>query len=396
MSKPAFFLFFLSYFTCLPFLTAQQALHLDSRVNTAFEEREPILSPDAQQLYFWRRESPINVGGIYDPGDIWISQRDRYGEWQEAEHLSPPLNGAGHDFVWQVSPDQDTLWLNQNPPGVNDVAPAYSHRLFDGRWSPPTRLHIRNISFKGQYKDFFLTPERILLLPNTTERGFGGSDLFICFPINDTAWGRPINLGSVVNTEFDEDAPFLSPDGRTLYFNSNGHGGEGDHDIFVSRRLDDTWRNWSPPENVGPPINTRGYEFDFVITQDETEAYWCSDENSYGSNDIFYMDLTNCAVDIYPEGDQQVCIGQTLTLEAGYIPADELRFQWYKDGQLLSGATGKTLRITQSGEYQLYRLRDGCEATSEIKRVSFVPPPTAQVESIGSCLEDSIRQNNGK
>lgn len=378
----------------------QEVVHLDYRVNTEFEEREPIFSQDGRTMYFWRRESPVNIGGFYDPGDIWMSRRDSRGIWQEAEHLGRPLNGTGHDFVWHVSANHDTLWINQNPPGVNDIDPAYVVRNWDGRWSVPQRINIRDISYKGQYKDFFLTPERIMLIPNTDPSGFGGSDLFVAFPLNDTAWGRPMNLGSMINTSGDEDAPFLAADGRTLYFNSNGLGGEGDHDIFVSKRLDDSWRNWSVPTSVGLPINSEGYEFDFRITPDGKTAFWCSDHNSYGSNDIFYLDLKPCEVVLYPEGDQQVCEGQSITLEAGFTIEDVDEYQWYRDGRRISQASTRQLRVSSPGTYQVVRIQRGCEATSEEKTVRFISPPTAGIDAVqGFCLEDSVllqaRSSNG-
>lgn len=381
-------------------IIGQEVVHLDYRINTEFEEREPIFSPDGRTMYFWRRESPVNIGGFYDPGDIWMSRRDSRGVWQEAVNLGRPINGTGHDFVWQVSQNHDTLWINQNPPGVNDIDPAYVVRQWDGNWSAPQRVNVRDISYKGQYKDFFLTSERIMLLPNTDPSGFGGSDLFVAFPLNDTAWGRPMNLGSMINTSGDEDAPFLAADGRTLFFNSNGLGGEGDHDIFVSKRLDDSWRNWSVPKSVGMPINSEGYEFDFRLTPDGQTAYWCSDHNSYGSNDIFYLDLKPCEVVLYPEGEQQVCEGQSITLEAGFSIEEVIEYQWYRDGRRLTQANQRQLRVSSPGEYQVVRIQRNCEATSEIKTIRFVSPPTAGVNAIqGFCLEDSVlleaRSSNG-
>ncbi|RMG65919.1 MAG: hypothetical protein D6722_15540, partial [Bacteroidetes bacterium] len=257
-------------------LPAQQALRLPEGVNSVYEEREPIPAPDGG-LYFWRRQSPDNLAGEYDPGDIWYSARSPQGRWQPARRMPSPLNSLGLDFVWHVSASHDTLWLTQNPPGVNYLPPAFSVRQGPDQWTPPRRVNLIDLQYQGQYKDYYIGPGRRLLLPNEGPDSYGGTDLYICFPRNDTAWTRPINLGPVINSAGDEDAPCLSPDGRALYFNSNGHGGRGGHDVFVSYRLDESWRNWSEPVNLGAPVNTPSYDFDFMLSANGEEAFWCSD-----------------------------------------------------------------------------------------------------------------------
>ena len=74
--------------------------------------------------------------------------------------------------------------------------------------------------------------------------------------MEDGRWSEPLNIGSNVNTAADESAPFLAADDKTLYFSSNGYPGYGGHDIYVTTRLDDTWLNWTDPQNMGPDINT--------------------------------------------------------------------------------------------------------------------------------------------
>ncbi|MEO1448630.1 MAG: hypothetical protein AAFV07_03830 [Bacteroidota bacterium] len=382
---------------------AQRPEQLDYAINTDFEEREPILSPDGNTLYFWRREAPNNTGGIFDPGDIWISTRKADGSWNNARRAGRPLNSKGHDFVWGVSRYQDTLWVMQVPPGVKALGAAYTTRNREGNWRAPEPIHIRDLVYDGNYKDFFLSPDRrILILPNVGRDTYGGTDLYICFAINDTAWSRPMNLGPTINSPGDEDAAILSADGRAIYFNSDGHGGLGGHDVFVSYRLDDSWRNWSVPENLGAPVNTKGYDFDFILSQDETRALWCSNHKTFGSNDIFEMELDRCAVDVYPGGDLVLCEGHTLTLEAGFIPGADIDFQWYKNGSPLRNGQGRKLEVSGPGDYYLVRRKGRCEAQSPVQRIEMVTEPTALIEvrGGGACLEDSTRlearTDNGK
>lgn len=372
-------------------MSAQRAVQPDRNINSPFEEREPILSPDGT-LYFWRRESPDNAAGYNDPGDIYRSERNRDGSWGPAQRMPSPLNSKGHDFVWQVSRNHDTLFVMQAAPGVREPGIAYSVRLGRNRWSNPQSMHIRNFRYEGNYKDYFLGPGRVLLLPNEGYPSYGGTDLYVCFPLNDTAWSAPVNLGPDINSSGNEDAPYLSPDGRTLYFNSDGYGLGNRQDIFVSRRLDDSWQSWSAPERLPAPINSEGDDFDFQISPDGQTAWWCSDLGSLGSNDIFFVDLSTCEVTMYPDGDQTLCRGESIVLEAGFTPDNQVEYQWYKDGAPIRGGFRRQLEVMESGDYEVVRRYRGCEARSGIKRVRFVDPPRAMVAAGGEviCLEDSV------
>ncbi|MDX2286564.1 MAG: hypothetical protein NW241_20525 [Bacteroidia bacterium] len=363
-----------------------------SALNSACEEREPTLSPDGQWLYFWRRECPDNTAGSTDPGDIWVSRRISPGQWGSPSRLPYPLNTAGHEFVWQVSRMGDTLWLCQTPTGSAEAGLAYATRRRDGAWNAPQRVSIRGFRAAGDYKDFYLGPGRILLLTWERDAGFGGSDLYLCRKLNDTAWAAPVNLGAVLNTPGDEDAPFLSPDGRYLYFSSNGHGGEGDHDLFVSQRLDDTWLNWSLPQPLGAPFNTRGYDFDLFLAPDGLSGYWASAWNSRGLTDLFTLDWSACRPQIWPEGDVFLCQGESQVLEAGFRPG-AYSFQWLKDGQRLPAETGRSLTLREAGSYRVIRYGAGCADTSAACLVRLVPRPYAEIraEGRGLCLEDSVR-----
>lgn len=373
-------------------LSAQRAEALGPAINTPFEEREPTFSPDGRTLYFWRRDYSGNQGGVFDAGDIWIAQRDFRGDWQEARNPGSALNRPGHEFVVQVSPTGDTLWLCQTPPGVTEAGFGYRVRSRGG-WSDFQAAHIRDFRFAGSYKDFHIGPGRVLFFVNEMPEGQGGADLYLAFPLNDTAWGRPLNLGTPLNSPGDEDAPFLSPDGMTLYFNSNGHGGLGNHDMFMSRRLDASWRRWSEPENLGAPLNTPGYDFDFSFDP-EGRAYWCSMRG--GSNDIFSLDTEACGVDIYPQGDLVLCSGPqggiaSLTLEGGFSPGAP-RYQWLRDGRPIPGAQARKLEVSEAGIYQLVRERGACRDTSPGSRVQVQTPPQADIipPRSMSCLDDSL------
>jgi len=370
----------------------QQVEHLGWQINTEYDEREPILSPDGNTLYFWRRVYPGNTAGMDDHGDIWVSRKLRDGRWAPAQHMTYPLNTQGHDFIWQVSPRHDTLWMTQVPRRRRSPGIAYSTRSRYGGWNPPQPVYVRGLVSRGSCKDYFLTPNRILLLPNEGNDTYGGSDLYVCFPINDTAWSAPINLGPVVNSAGDEDAPYLSKDGKTLFFNSNGHGGSGEHDIFMAKRLDDSWENWSEPENLGEPVNSPGYDFDFRLSPDETYAYWGSETGGEGLGDIFRLNLRSCEVDTYPTGNITLCEGDSIVLSSGFTFYPNTSFQWIKDGYPLPGARSRKITIKRPGTYQLVRTIGNCRDSSTAQVVRFRPVPDVALTAPNDflCEDDSM------
>lgn len=378
------------------FAVAQKAEHLGKEVNSPYEEREPILSPDGNTIYFWRRNSPANTNGSKDPGDVWYAEQDSNGRWAEALRFGSPLNTYGHDFVWQVSADGDTLYMNRVylKRGKKDAGLAYAIKGKNGWWQRQQPLYVEGYDQQGSYKDYFLTKTGELLIPNVVDDTYGGTDIYVCKRINDTTWARPINLGSTINTRGDEDAPYLSDDGRFLYFGSEGHGGLGGHDIFVSERLDDGWQNWSKPVNIGPPVSTPGYDFDFQISPKGDYAYWASDMNTFGSNDIFRLKLDDCELSTYPKGRHVICQGDTLMIESGFTVADGLlRYQWMRDGKDIAGATERNYVATKSGAYQVVREKDSCVRVSDTVFLKVLKRPVVAVKasSYAICPDDSVK-----
>ncbi len=124
-----------------------------------------------------------------------------------------------------------------------------------------------------------------MLLSLEAKSGYGVEDLYVSINENGN-WTAPINLGYTINTDKQEITPFLASDNRTLYFATNARGGKGSFDIYYALRMDDSWRNWSEPKNLGGMVNSEGAETSFMFNAGSDYAYFVSTQNSDGYGDV--------------------------------------------------------------------------------------------------------------
>ncbi|TXH28585.1 MAG: OmpA family protein [Cyclobacteriaceae bacterium] len=271
---------------------------LDKNVNSDVNELNPILSPDGKTLYFSRSNHPDNSGGKKDKEDIWYSELGADGKWQLAKNAGAPLNNEYPNFVSSISsttPDGKSVIMllgnKYDENGDSKLAGVSMSSNVGGNWTKPVALKIEDdYNFHEKANYFLANNRKTLLMSVQREDTRGDRDLYVSFMRADSSWSRPLNLGAVVNTAGEESAPFLALDDKTLYFSSNGFSGYGGTDIYVSKRLDDTWTNWSEPENLGPDINSPKEDLFFNIPANSEYAYYSrgvSDNNT----DIFRIKL---------------------------------------------------------------------------------------------------------
>lgn len=259
---------------------------LSDRVNSEYSEVGGVVSPDGRHLYIGRKYDPRNKGYSYREKDIdvWYSSKDANEQWSTAINVGYPLNNQGYNWVISVSPDNNTLLLanTYNADGSsNGSGLSISNKTASG-WSVPSTIRIDNFYNNSDYVDYCLGPnKKVLIMSIENDNTYGQRDLYVSFLKDDGSWTKPKNLGNTVNTFGDEESPFLAADNKTLYFGTEGHLGYGSNDIFISRRLDDTWTNWSPPLNVGPKVNTTDFEASFILSAKGDYAYFVSDDDIY-------------------------------------------------------------------------------------------------------------------
>lgn len=263
-------------------------VNLGSAVNSAHADYSPVLSADQERLYFTSRR-PGSTGAELDADgnfmeDIYMSTKTRSG-WSKAENIGLPLNTKWHEATVGISPDGQTILIYKDDEGIGNI---YSTSLNGDKWSEPVKLN-NNINTKHWEPSAFISADgNTLYFTSNRPGGYGGRDLYTSTKSSDGDWGNATNMGPVINTPFDEDAPYIHPDGVTLAFSSNGHNTMGGFDIFTSTlSYDGTWSN---PENIGYPINTTDDDIFYMTSPDGKKAYFSSFRaNGQGGKDIYEL-----------------------------------------------------------------------------------------------------------
>lgn len=258
-------------------------------INSPYDEQNPVFSPDGETLYFTIGNHPQNVGGVKDPGDIWYSRRNGT-QWSAPVHGGKLINSPAHNSVANISGDGNRLFLlsHYDPSGgaAKTQGLSVSSRSGNG-WSRPVNISIPYFQNKSTTAGYVTPDGDVFVFSSETYGSYGVEDIYISIKAPDGKWSAPKNLGSKINTQFQELCPSISPDGKTLFFSSNGRKGFGSFDVYYSTRLDDTWFHWSDPVNMGALINTEGRELYYrQIEATSGAAFYTSTISSDGYGDI--------------------------------------------------------------------------------------------------------------
>jgi hypothetical protein len=249
---------------------------LGAPVNSTGNELAPVLAPDGKTLYFSRTKFAGNTEGNTDSGDCWLSTSADEGQtWGSPVRLDA-LNTMQNNAIVGVSGDKGQSLLVRGSyerdgsfrdEGLSRVARTAVVPGAATRALHPEALRIANFYSATPGTGFFMSADEKVLI-QSLERGDsqGAKDLYVSRPDGSGGWTEPVSMGPVLNSPGWDFAPWLTPDGKTLYFSSYGHMGYGSADIFVSRRLDDSWKEWSEPINLGPGLNGPGFNAYFSLT----------------------------------------------------------------------------------------------------------------------------------
>jgi OmpA-OmpF porin, OOP family len=319
---------------------AQQLQSNIKAVNMPYDEQNPVLSPDGLTLFFTIANHAQNVGGLRDPGDIWVSTWT--GEaWTEPRHAGTVINDKAYNAVVGFSADGHQMFLvsHYSSSGVAATTQGISvSELKNGSWSRPQNIAIPYFQNKSSFQSGFITPDgSVLVYSAETYGSYGVEDIYVSRKGSDGRWSEPKNLGRTINTSFQEVSPSLSSDGRTLYFSTNGRKGFGSFDVYASTRLDDSWTTWTEPENLGETINSEGRELFYKYYAQSNMAVYTSTKNSDGYGDVKFHKATDSTQTVMPALVAQPPLPEEPKEKESYIGIKVT-------GKVLNGKTGEPVQ----------------------------------------------------
>lgn len=247
------------------------------------EESMPVFSKDSSILYFVRTFDPNNTGGENDQ-DIWQSSRQSDGSYTGLTRVKN-LNNKFNNASVGISKDGTKMYVLSAYEGKKDMAKGIAvSESKNGKWGAPETIQIPGLDIEGAFYGFHVSEKGdVILISYKGPGSLGEEDLYVSTKTGDT-WSAPVHMGSDINSAGFEISPFLTASQDTLFFSSNGMGGEGDADIFYSVRQG-SWTSWSKPKNLGDRINSP--KFDAYFNYTGKYAYWSS--NREGERSDIYM-----------------------------------------------------------------------------------------------------------
>lgn len=338
--------------------------NLGPGINSKQDDKNPCITADGKQLVFTTRRPETTSSEVDYEGDgkhfenIYIAGIDSIsGNFSHAYAVSGSINTKAHDACTSISPDgkQIFIYYNDSRDKAKRGGNIFVSKVTSGKWKAPVSLGkpINTSYWEGGVcvspdgKKYFFSSER--------PGGYGKSDIWVVERLKKSEWGEPVNLGPEINSPYDEGGMFLAPDGKTLFFCSNGAKSMGNYDVLKSTFEDG---KWSTPVNLGYPINTAAKEGQLTLSADAKFAYISSDrKGGLGENDIYKIDLKAYAIlekDGRKSGNGLSILRGTIRdgVEGYVIPEAEITLNDEKGYTISSTNTG------ESGEY-FFTLRGG-------------------------------------
>jgi len=283
--------------------------NMGSVINSEYPDYAPVLSADQLTIIFTSNR-PNTTGGQIDESDglyyedIYISNRDSLNApWSAPEKISDNINSNGHDACISLTADGQKLifyrYLQENLLFASS-GDLYISELHGKDWSEPFKFPEQINTEGWEPSASFSEDERTLFFSSDRAGGYGGTDIWMVRRLPNGSWALPQNMGPKINTEYDEDSPFIHPDGKTLYFSSMGHKSMGGYDVFSSE-YNDSLKLWSEARNVGYPVSTAHDDIHFTWSDDANTVFFSSyrAHDGYGDKDIYYANIQKEAAYVY-------------------------------------------------------------------------------------------------
>jgi Tol biopolymer transport system component len=363
-------------------------------INSQYDDKNPCITADGRKLVFTTRRPESTADVVDAEGDgkyfenIYIAAFDSATrEPLKPASIGSPVNTKAHDACTSISPDGKQIFLYKND--ANDKASrggnVFVSKITNGKWKTPESIGkpINSSYWEGgacvssNGKSYFFSSER--------SGGYGGSDIWMVTR-NKKEWGTPVNLGPQINTPYDEAGMFLAPDGKTLFFCSNGPLSMGGYDIL--KTVLENGR-WSAPVNVGFPINSPGKEGQLTVSADARYAYISSDrKGGLGESDLYRIDLKDYAIlekdPLMKSNGLSILKGTIREGFEGYgLPDVEITLRTEAGEQFMSTSTnelGEYFFTLRGGKYKIQLAKKGFKTIEELVDLGVSEKETVVLE----------------
>lgn len=267
--------------------------NLGDRINSKGKDYLPLITDNESMLFFTTRREGT-TGRIYDmegyyTSDIFMAKY-KYEKWSKPRSIGSP-NSYGNEFTAGISENGERIFYYvNNPESKNNLQLSEKSK---SSFKKAMTIKNKNINTKNseQISATISNEENTLIFSSNREGGLGNFDLYLCKKLPNGKWAEPQNIGEQINSTFNENYPYLTNDGKTLYFASDGYNSMGGYDIFKSE-YDEESQRWSKPTNLGYPINTPLDDYSICFSQDKKFAYVGAIRNdSYGDYDIYRVNF---------------------------------------------------------------------------------------------------------
>jgi len=336
---------------------------LGENVNNERPNFNPLISGDQKSLIYMSGEA------FYDA--IYQSRKED-DEWGPPENLTPQVQSDGDLYTSALAFNGTKLFLSKDDGFNSDL---YSSTFSDGAWSTAEKLN-KNINTKFWESHAGISPDgKTLYFTSNRKEGYGGLDIFKSEWNEATGdWGPAVNLGPEINTEFNEDTPFITEDGKTIYFSSQGHENMGGFDIFYSTMDDEG--NWSTPVNLGFPLNTTDDDLHFVPVNNGINALYTmyDPESGAGQEDIYWIIIFS---DKNPREVEIKGIVNLLNKPEDYVQQVKISLVDKEKGQPVSVLNADpdegrfSLKTKDPGDYQLLFEGEGYQSDTKDIQVPY-------------------------
>jgi outer membrane protein OmpA-like peptidoglycan-associated protein/tetratricopeptide (TPR) repeat protein len=259
-----------------------QPVNLGKSINSDHDEYLPTTTSDGEQIVFTRQKSKDNE-------DVMISHFMK-GKWSKSRSFGKEINTKKNEGMAKFATHGKAFYfagcMRSDTEGGCDI---YKAELSRGEVTKVSRVEGNLNSEYWDSQPSITCDGHFMYFSSSRIGGSGGADIWVSRLKENGDWSVPENLGNNINSEGDEEAPFISSDGMTLYFTSNGHEGQGDGDIFISRKIND---QWSEPINLDYPINSPAKELGFYVQGNGKTAFFASAKiGGEGGLDIYSIEL---------------------------------------------------------------------------------------------------------